>query len=241
MVSETAVIFCAGLGTRMRPLTLDTPKPLLPLGGRPILDAVLERLFEAGVTRVIVNAHHLAGQLEEFCAPYPEVTVVRETGLLDTGGALKAFEAAGLLPDGPFYVLNGDTYWVDGPLPALKRLARAFDPHRMDALLLLARTAGAIAETGRGDFIWPRDGGLRRRGERDVAPLSYAGVQVVTKAFLAGDYGGVFSVNRLWDAALEKGRLTGIIHDGVWFHLSTPNDLKLAEEALADLVVGNTT
>ncbi|WP_298281217.1 nucleotidyltransferase family protein [Acidocella sp.] len=238
---ETAVIFCAGQGERMRPLTLNTPKPLLTLGGQPVLARLLERLADEGVERVVVNAHHLAPQIEAFCQTYPQVRVVREAQLLDTGGALRAMAAAGLLPEGPFYVLNGDTTWVDGPSPALRRLREGFDPARHDALLLLARTAGAVADTGLGDFVWPRDGALARRGERDVAPFCYAGVQVMTRALLAADHGAVFSVNRLWDDALARGRLGAIIHDGVWFHLSTPEGLALAEEALAALVVGNAT
>ena len=175
---DTAVILSAGLGTRMRPLTATTPKPLLPLGGRPILAHTLERLREAGVRRLIVNAHYLAGQIEDFLSPCPHVTVTREGELQDTGGAITAMLAKGLLPESPFYIVNGDTFWVDGPTPTLPRLEQVFDPAKTDAVLLLARAAGAVAETGLGDFLWPRGEPLRRRGERDVAPYLYAGVQL---------------------------------------------------------------
>jgi N-acetyl-alpha-D-muramate 1-phosphate uridylyltransferase len=238
---ETAVILSAGLGTRMRPLTETTPKPLLPLGGQPILAHTLARLQEAGVKRIIVNAHYLAAQIEAFLRPYPNVTVTHESELLDTGGAITAMRAKKLLPDEPFYIVNGDTYWVDGPTPTLPRLGRAFDPARTDVVLLLARSAGAVAETGKGDFLWPRDGDLRRRGERDVAPLLYAGVQLVAPALFDGAPTGPFSMNLLWDRALEAGRLDAIVHDGVWFHLSTPDDLDRAQAALDAREVGNTT
>jgi MurNAc alpha-1-phosphate uridylyltransferase len=241
MHPETAVILSAGLGTRMRPLTLATPKPLLPLGGQPILAHTLAQLNEAGVTRIIVNAHYLAEQIEDFMRPYAHVTVTREEELLDTGGAVTAMAAKGLLPDAPFYIVNGDSYWVDGPSPTLNRMAKAFDPERMDVLLLLARAAGAVAETGRGDFIWPRDGGVQRRGERDVAPYLYAGVQLVSPALFIGAPAEKFSMNLLWDKALEAGRLNAIVHDGVWFHLSTPEDLERAEAVLQAREVGNTT
>src|SRR5579871_3436833 len=145
---DTAVILSAGLGTRMRPLTADTPKPLLPLSGRPILAHTLERLQEAGVKRIIVNAHYLADQIEAFLRPYGNVTVTHEGELQDTGGAITAMLAKNLLPDEPFYVVNGDSYWVEGPSPTLPRMERAFDPARTDVVLLLARAAGAVAETG---------------------------------------------------------------------------------------------
>jgi MurNAc alpha-1-phosphate uridylyltransferase len=238
---DTAVILSAGLGTRMRPLTATTPKPMLPLGGRPILAHTLERLQEAGVKRIIVNAHYLAEQIEAFLRPYPNVTVTREGELQDTGGAITAMRAKGLLPETPFYILNGDTYWVDGPTPTLPRLEQAFDPARTDVVLLLARSAGAVAETGMGDFLWPRDAGLRRRGERDVAPYLYAGVQLVSPALFAASPSEPFSMNLLWDRALEAGRLSAIVHDGVWFHLSTPEDLARAQAALDMREVGNTT
>lgn len=238
---ETAVILSAGLGTRMRPLTETTPKPLLPLGGRPILAHTLDRLREAGVKRIIVNAHYLAAQIEEFLRPYPNVTVTHEDELRDTGGAIIAMRAKGLLPDEPFYIVNGDAYWVDGPAPTLPRMEQAFDASRTDVVLLLARAAGAVAETGRGDFLWPRDGELTRRGENDVAPLIFAGVQLVSPALFADSPGTPFSMNLLWDRAIEAGRLDAIVHDGVWFHLSTPDDLALAQASLDALDVGNTT
>jgi N-acetyl-alpha-D-muramate 1-phosphate uridylyltransferase len=241
MRPDTAVILSAGRGTRMRPLTLTTPKPLLKLDGKPILAHVLERLQAAGVQRIIVNAHHLAEQIEAFLADYPAVTLLREEELQETGGAITAMLGQNLLPDAPFYVVNGDSYWVDGPSDMLRRLADAFDATQMDALLLLGRAAGAVAETGRGDFLWPRDGQLQRRGERDVAPYLFSGVQIVTPSLFAGAPEAPFSMNCVWDRALEAGRLGAIVHDGLWFHLSTPEDLERANTVLASLEVGNST
>jgi MurNAc alpha-1-phosphate uridylyltransferase len=241
MRPDTAVILSAGLGTRMRPLTLTTPKPLLPLTGRPILAHVLERLQAAGVKNILVNAHHLADQIAEFLHDYPGVTLVREDALQETGGAITAMAGKHLLPDAPFYILNGDTYWVDGPSDTLRRLAEAFDPARMDVMLLLARTAGAVAEAARGDFLWPRGGELQRRGERDVAPYLFAGVQIVSPKLFAAAPKGPFSLNALWDQAIAASRLGAIVHDGVWFHLTTPEDLARANAVLEAREVGNTT
>ncbi len=241
MRPDTAVILSAGLGTRMRPLTLTTPKPLLRLAGRPILAHALDRVQAAGVTKIIVNAHHLAAQISDFLRDYPGVVLAREDELLETGGAITAMLAKKLLPQAPFYVLNGDTFWVDGPTDTLGRLAAAFMPAEMDAMLLLARAAGAVAETGRGDFLWPRDGTLKRREERDVAPFLYAGVQIVSPGLFANPPAPAFSMNVLWDRALAANRLGAIIHDGVWFHLSTPDDLERADAVLEAREVGNTT
>lgn len=241
MQLDTAVILCAGLGERMRPLSLSTPKPLLPLAGQQILAHTLARLLDAGVTKVIANAFHLADQVESFFARYSNVTVLREGRLLDTGGALAAMEAQGALPDAPFYILNGDSYWVDGPSAALPRLATAFNPAREDATLLLARSAGTIAETRYGDFMWSREGELRRRLEREVAPYLYSGIQIATKTLLHGAAVEAISMNRLWDEALAERRLNAIIHDGVWLHMTTPADIERAEELLAAREVGNST
>ncbi len=241
MRPDTAVILSAGLGTRMRPLTHTTPKPLLRLGGRPILAHVLDRLQESGVTNIIVNAHHLADQIADFLRDYPKIRLRREPELLDTGGAIAAMRAENLLPDSPFYIINGDTYWVDGPADTLGRMAAAYRPEEMDVLLLLARAAGAVAETGRGDFLWPRDGDLRRRGEREVAPYLYAGLQIASPNLFATAPKPPFSMNLLWDHAIETNRLGAIVHDGVWFHLSTPDDLARAGAVLEAREVGNTT
>ena len=241
MRPDTAVILSAGLGTRMRPLTFATPKPLLRLAGAPILGHTLRRLHAAGIGRIIVNAHHLAAQVEAFAADHPGVTVRTEPELLDTGGAIAAMYAESLLPDAPIYVVNGDAFWVDGPTDTLLRLANAFRPAAMDAMLLLARAAGAVAETGPGDFLWPRGGRLKRREERDVAPYLYAGVQIVAPALFAAAPKPPFSMNLLWDQALAAERLDAIVHDGLWFHLSTPHDLEQADAVLEAREVGNTT
>jgi MurNAc alpha-1-phosphate uridylyltransferase len=243
MTIETAVILSAGLGTRMRPLSEDTPKPLLTLEGEPILAHIIAQLREAGVRRFLVNAHYKAEQVEAFLRDIPGAEMIYEPELLETGGAVAAMRAQGKLGEGPVLVVNGDAYWVDGPIPMLKRLERMFVPARHDALLLLARTAGTPSETRQGDFAWPTGGALTRRREREVAPYVYAGVQIIAPALLDYAPGGAqkFSFNLLWDAALAAGRLSAMVHDGVWFHLSTPDDLEAAQAVLATREVGNST
>ena len=242
-VPRTAMLLAAGLGTRMRPLTERTAKPLLPLGGRPLLDHALDRLGAAGVSRVVVNAHWQADRLAAHLAARaggPETVMLPEPGLLDTGGAVAAALRAGLLPDAPFFVVNGDAFWLDGPSPALARLAEAFDPGRQDGVLLLHRTTQVRADVGAGDFMLDREGRLRRPTEREVAPYVYAGVQVLAPTLFAMAPDGRFSMNRLWDRAIAAARLGAIVHDGLWFHLSTPADLAEAEASLHARATGET-
>ena len=240
MTPRHAMLLAAGLSTRMRPLTDRTAKPLLPLGGRALIDHALVRLAEAGVVTVVVNTQWRADQVEGHLAArtHPRIIARREASLLDTGGSVKA--ALDLLGPGPFFVVNGDAFWVDGPRPALARLASAFDPAEVDGVLLVHRSFQVHADVGFGDFAVDPWGALRRRGEREVVPYIYAGLQLVAPALLAGTPDGAFSMNRAWDTAMAAGRLRAVVHDGLWFHLSRPADLAEAESILQARLTGET-
>ncbi len=240
MTPRTAMLLAAGLSTRMRPLTDRTAKPLLPLGGRPLIDHALDRLAEAGVRTVVVNTHWQADRVETHLAARtrPRTIVRREASLLDTGGSVKA--ALDLLGPAPFFVVNGDAFWLDGPRPALARLVEAFDAAEVDGVLLVHRSFQVRADVGFGDFVLDTWGALRRRGEREVAPYIYAGLQLIAPALLAGTPEGAFSMNRAWDRAMAVGRLRAVVHDGLWFHLSTPADLAAAETILQARLTGET-
>ena len=235
------MLLAAGLGQRMRPLTENTAKPLLPLGGKALLDHALDRLVEAGVETVVVNAFWQADRVAARLAARatagqpPHTILRRETELLDTGGGTRA--ALDLLGSGPFYVVNGDAFWLNGTTPALRRLADALDP-ALDGVLLVHRTFQVHADVGFGDFAVDKWGNLRRRAEREVAPYIYAGVQLITPALLHAMPDGAFSMNRAWDRAIEAGRLSAVVHDGLWFHLSTPSDLADAETVLHARMTG---
>lgn len=234
MISPThAMVLAAGLGTRMRPLTEDTPKPLLALCGRSLLHHAMDRLCDAGIARIVVNAHWFADQVAAAVAEHdarPAPVVLKEDTLLETGGGVKA--ALPHLGSDPFVVVNGDAFWLDGPSQALKRMFAAFDPEEMDALLLLVRTAHVDGETGRGDFLLDPLGRARRPKEREIAPYLFGGVQILSPRLFEGMPDGAFSLNRVYDRAIEEGRLFGLVHDGAWFHLSTPRDLERAETML---------
>jgi len=236
---RSAMVLAAGLATRMRPLTNTTAKPLLQLGGRTLLDHALDHLVDAGVETVAVNAHWqadaVAAHLAHRSSP-PATVLLRERHLLETGGGVRA--ALCILGTEPFYVVNGDAFWLNGPTSALLRLAAAFDDS-VDGVLLVHRTTHVHAEVGFGDFSLDKWGVPRRRKEREVAPYIYAGVQLIHPRLLAGMPEGSFSMNRAWDDALAAGRLRAVVHDGIWFHLSTPPDLAEAEQILEARVTGD--
>jgi MurNAc alpha-1-phosphate uridylyltransferase len=236
---HSAMVLAAGLATRMRPLTSTTAKPLLTLGGRTLLDHALDHLVDAGVQTVAVNAHWhadaVASHLANRPAP-PRTILLREEHLLETGGGVRA-ALADLGPD-PFFVVNGDAFWLNGPISALRRLAALFDDS-VDGVLLVQRTSHVHAEVGDGDFALDKWGTPRRRKEREIVPYIYAGVQLIHPCLLAGMPDGAFSMNRAWDAALSAGRLRAVVHDGIWFHLSTPSDLADAEQILEARVTGD--
>ncbi|MBM3527435.1 MAG: nucleotidyltransferase family protein [Alphaproteobacteria bacterium] len=233
-VPRAAMVLAAGFGERMRPLTERMPKPLVPVAGRPLLDHVLDRLAAAGVERAVVNVHYLADQIERHVASRTRPAIVisdERQALLDTGGGVvKALSALG--PE-PFFHVNSDTIWIDGVSSNLQRLAEAFDPAHSDALLLLAPTATSIGYAGRGDYAMAADGSLTRRSERDVAPFVYAGAAILRPELFAGAPSGAFSLTRLFDRAMEQGRLHGLRLEGVWMHVGTPDAIAQAEAAIA--------
>lgn len=223
-----AMILGAGLGTRMRPLTDEVPKPLVVLEGRRLIDHVLDRLVEADVTEAVVNVHYLADKLEAHLRDReagPAITISDERAeILDTGGGTK--KALGLLGDGPFFIHNSDSVWIEGASSNLKRLADSWDEDKMDCLLLLALGASSIGYAGRGDFSMDEEGRISRREECKVVPFVHTGVCVASARLFEDAPDGAFSMNLLWNKAMEKGRLFGIRHDGIWMHVGDPQALE---------------
>jgi MurNAc alpha-1-phosphate uridylyltransferase len=234
---DRAMVLAAGLGTRMRPLTDTLPKPLVPVAGKALLDHVLDRLADAGVAEAVVNVHHMADAIEKHLKDRtrPKIVISDERGeLLDTGGGVvKALKALG---DTPFFHVNSDTIWIEGVTPNLGRLAAMFDPAEMDAVVLLAATATSIGYDGRGDFVMAPDGRLKRRAKREVAPFVYAGAAVLSPALFADAPKGAFSLNRMFDRAIDAGRLFGLRLEGTWMHVGTPAAIKAAEAAILESV-----
>lgn len=237
MLPTTAMVLAAGLGKRMQPLTDTLPKPLVRVAGKPMLDHMLDKLADVGVTDAVVNVHYLADQIVKHVAlrQSPRITISDERDVIlgTGGGVVKALPKLGAKP---FFHVNSDTLWIDGVTPNFARLGAAFDEDTMDALLLLAPTATSIGYSGAGDYAMAADGTLHRRNEREVVPFVYAGAAVLTPKLFDGAPPGEFPLPTQFDRAMEAGRLHGLRLEGVWMHVGTPDAIAAAEEAIRESV-----
>jgi MurNAc alpha-1-phosphate uridylyltransferase len=227
------MVLAAGFGKRMLPLTRNIPKPMVKVAGVTLIDRVLDRLAQAGAKRAVVNVHYcgdvLIEHLKDRKAPSIEISDERDA-LLDTGGGVA--RALPMLGAKPFFLVNSDSIWIEGASSNLARLAAAYDETRMDALLLLAPTAGAVGYSGAGDFSMSPEGALAKRTEREVAPFVYAGAGVLHPRLLADAPKGAFSLLRSFGKAEASGRLFGLRLDGTWMHVGTPEAIRDAEDAI---------
>ena len=233
----TAMVLAAGLGVRMRPLTDQMPKPLVRVAGRTLVDHVLDKLGDAGVSEAVVNVHYLPDQIIDHVKTRtkPRVIISDERDeVLGTGGAV--VKALPLLGEAPFFHVNADTLWIDGVRSNLARLAETFDPERMDILLLMAPTTSSIGYGGRGDYGMLPDGALRKRKEHQVVPFVYAGAAIMSPSLFADAPKGAFSLTKMFDQANEQERLFGLRLDGIWMHVGTPDAVQAAEEAFLESV-----
>lgn len=234
-----AMVLAAGLGKRMRPLTERMPKPLVPIAGKPLIDHALDRLAEAGISEAVVNVHHLAGQLEDHLKDRktPRITISdeREQLLETAGGIRKALPLLVPKKAAPqaFLTLNSDTLWIDGAHSNIRRLLTAWCPDEMDMLLLLASSTASVGYDGKGDFLMDALGRLVRRPEGEMAPFVYAGAAIVKPELFAHMPEGAVSMNRLFDDAIARNRLSGLRLDGIWLHVGTVEAITEAEDCIA--------
>jgi len=230
---KKVMVFAAGLGTRMRPLTETTPKPLIKVGGKPLIDYSLDSFARASVETAIVNVHYLADQIETHLATrkVPNIIISDERAkLLDQGGGIR--KALPLLGSEPFFLCNTDAFWVAGARDNLAALAERWAPDKMDILLLVAAAASSIGVDWPGDFTMEPDARLERRREREVAPFVYTGVGIIKPELFAGRNEDIFRLAPFFFEAAEKGRLYGQRLDGLWLHVGTPEAIADAERAL---------
>lgn len=233
---DHAMLLAAGLGTRMRPLTDQIPKPLVSVNSKALIDYNLEKLRANAITNAVVNVHHLADQLEAHCANVssPKITISDErSALLDSGGGIA--KALPMLGENPFIVMNCDTFWQERKGDALSMLIERFDSSSMDFLLLLAKPDYCMGYDGPGDFHLDDAGGLKRSAAGQQSPYVFAGAYICNPALFLKPQSPRFSVNELFDTAIENKRLFGAVLDGHWFHVGTVDAIAQVEEALARL------
>ncbi len=226
---DRAMVLAAGRGERLRPLTDSLPKPLFEVGGKALIDHVLDHLAKVGVTQAVVNLWHLGPLIEAHLAgrESPAVAFTHEPERLDTGGGVA--NALPLLGNDPFYLVNGKILWRDGASGALVRLADAWNDDAMDGLLLMVPKARAGGYGGPGDFFLDRDGAVARPAADATAPLVFTGIQILHPRLFEAAPEGPFSLNLLYDRAMAAGRLAGLVHDGDWLHVATPESLMEAQ------------
>jgi MurNAc alpha-1-phosphate uridylyltransferase len=217
-----AMVFAAGFGKRMQPMSLATPKPLIALGGQPMLAHALEKLAGAGVEHAVVNAHYLGEQIAAFVQGWPSAPRLslsdERDAILETGGGLK--RALPLFKSDYIFCLNSDTNWLENH-SNLQAMSAAFDPETTDALLLIAENANSWGDVGRGDFFLKENGSLERRGDVPSAPYTYTGAMILKADLVAGIKAQAFSLNLVFDALLAQGRIKGQVLQGTWMHVGT--------------------
>lgn len=223
---HAAMLFAAGFGTRMKHLTKDRPKPMIPVAGRPLIDHAIDLARDAGVETLVANLHYLPEVLADHLSPQGVKLSWELPDILETGGGLKA--ALPVLGDDPVITLNTDAIW-SGPNP-VSLLLQAWDPDRMDALLMCVPTAQTLGHSGRGDFALDAEGRLSRGG-----PLTYGGIQILKTDLLGDIEQRVFSLNMLWDQMHQHGRLCGLNYPGRWCDVGHPDGVALAESLIADV------
>jgi len=237
---KRGMVLAAGLGKRMRPITLNTPKPLIEVAGRNLLDRALDRMEEVAMEEAVVNIHYLGDRIERHLTKNrdnPKITISDETDeLLETGGGVK--KALPHFKNEPFLVMNSDAMTLNGPEMALDRLAEQWDPKKMDALLLVSFTVDAYGYEGRGDFSIDPAGKVTRRSEGQVAPYLFTGTQILKPDVFEDTPDGPFSLNLIYDRLIEQERLYAVVHDGEWFHVGTPDGLDQAEAFMSQRYAG---
>ncbi len=231
---EKAMILAAGLGTRMRPLTDNTPKPLIKVNGKALLDYKLDAAKQAGIKTVVVNVHYLAEQIEEHLSKFNGLEIVisdEREKLLDSGGGIA--NALNHFDDQPFAILNSDTFWHGDNPPSLVQLIEFWNEDKMDILMALAKTDEAIGFDGAGDFFKDKYDLLTRRGKELSAPFAFSGDYIVHPKIFENAPDGPFSANSLYDEAIAAQRLYGLKLNGLWLHVGTPQSLSEAQSAIA--------
>lgn len=224
MIPRAVMIFAAGFGTRMMPLTRDRPKPMVPLCGRPLLDHALDHAREVGAKPIVVNTHYKSVVIKTHLAGTDVHVVDEQPDILDTGGGLR--NALPVIGGGPVWTLNPDTVWY-GENP-LAFVARSWEPEKMDALLVCIDPERAIGTDSPGDFSLYDDGQISRGGG-----LIYGGAQIIKTELLQNVQESVFSLNRIWDMMMASGQCHGVVYPGQWCDVGHPVGLQLAEAMLS--------
>lgn len=233
-VIKSAMLLAAGLGMRMRPLTENMPKPMLPVGGKPMLDWALDKCVAAGVERAVINLHHCGDVIKNHLKNRTDIEIVYspEPELLDSGGGVK--NALPLLGNAPFFCINTDLVITDGTTPVLLAMAALWNDATMDLLMLMKPREQAVGfEDSQGDYFMD---GNKVYGRTNLPPRPYvfSSIFIVHPRAYAPFTATVFSNRDVFDKAETAGRFVGLVHDGGVYHSSTPADLARVDMLLKE-------
>ncbi len=229
---KSAMLLAAGFGERLRPITDTTPKPLVKVMGRTLIDRAIDRLHEGGIERFVVNTHYLSEKIYDHLSQRKDVEILfsEERKILETGGGIA--NVLTKFNNDAFIACNGDTLWLNGSQDAIKRMMCIWNDSKMDALMMLHSTVSAYGYEGYGDFNIDPNGLLSRRPESEISPYLFTGIQILHPRLFETAPKGPFSLNLLYDSAIRSERLYGLVHDGEWFHVGTPDALSTTEDYL---------
>ena len=229
MSIESALIFGAGFGTRMGDITKITPKPMIRVLNKPLIDYAIDVILSANIQNITVNLHHLPKQIEDHLSKFENIQTIHEQpNILETGGGLK--NALPILGSNPVITLNSDIIWI-GSNP-VESLLKSWDPKKMDALLMLIPIQNTKEYSGQGDFYLDSENLLTRRGHKPNAPYVYTGAQIIKTELLSNINEKSFSINLLWNEILDKKKAFGIVYDGSWIDVGHPKGIDTATKEL---------
>lgn len=236
MTIKQAMVLAAGLGTRMRPITDTIPKPLVKIAGKPMIDYALDALADAGVERAVVNIHHHADQMLVHLAGYRRLEIIvsdERAQLMNSGGGLA--KGLKLLDRGPVFVMNADLFWIgeaSNRPTNLQQLAGFFDPSHMDMAMLCVLPEHTTGHNGKNDFHLAHGGRLSRFVSGDPHPVVYAGAIAMDSSFFDDAPTDAFNLNMYFDKAIQRGRLYGMVMEGHWLTVGTPEAINQAEATI---------
>lgn len=230
MIIDQAMVLAAGFGKRLQPLTLTTPKPLIPVNHQPILDYTMAQLRQGHIRRCVINTHYLAEQIHHHLQDVqtPQITISHEQEILNTGGGIR--HALPYFQDQPFFSVNGDIWWEQKDI--FDQLRDMWNPDQMDGILVLVPREQAIDFAGPGDYFLESDHQLTHRGTEDQAPYIYSGIQLLHPRAFKDFTAKSFHLPEVYHAMEQSGRLYGLPLKGPWCDMGTVQTLARLEAYL---------
>ena len=212
------MILAAGLGKRMQPLTLKTPKPLLEINNYTLLERAINLLISHGVQEISINVHYLPDQIKSFINRKKfkvKITISNEENLLlDTGGGvLKGTQNFG---DNPFFVINPDTVWSKHYLAELKKLEIIYLKNNKPTLLLVNKKL-SIDPSFKGDFNLNNE----KISKDSENQFIFTGLQIINRSVFTNEKSEVFSLNKVWNKLIKDKNLLGLESNQKFYHLNT--------------------